>query len=291
MEVPEVSVSVPYFNKGPYLPELLDSLAAQRFDGTFEVVIADNNSTDGGLAVVDAYRGPIPLLRVVPAPGPGCPGFARNVAVRASRAPLLLFADADDVLADDFVARMAAALAEHVMACGRWEVERLNPPWAAEAFPSPQADEPLHYPTGFLPFAGGSTFGVRRDAFEAVGGFSEHPRMAEDADICWRIEQELGVDLRFVPEAVVHYRYPDTLAATFRRARAWGRVEVFTHREWESRGLPRTTVRESARRWVRLWRSRGLRHSMAGRAWLLNELGLGVGHLQGSVHERRLMPG
>ena len=51
-----LSVVVPCYQAARTLPALLDSLARQTYRGPWEVVLADNGSTDGGRAVAEAYR-------------------------------------------------------------------------------------------------------------------------------------------------------------------------------------------------------------------------------------------
>ena len=50
---------------------------------------------------------------------------------------------------------------------------------------------------GFLPAGLGANLAVRREAFEAVGGFAEELLIGEDIDLCWRLQLE---GYRFVIE-------------------------------------------------------------------------------------------
>lgn len=54
MKTPKVSVLVPVYNGEPFLPECLDSILAQDLED-FEILIADDGSTDGSVAVVKHY--------------------------------------------------------------------------------------------------------------------------------------------------------------------------------------------------------------------------------------------
>ena len=86
------SVIVPVRNGGGYVAGLLAALEAQTIaPGRFEVLIGDDGSRDGALAGIEAGR---PWLRVVAGP-PRNSYAARNMAVRASRAPVLAFCDVD----------------------------------------------------------------------------------------------------------------------------------------------------------------------------------------------------
>ncbi len=92
-----ISVAMATYNGERYLPEMLDSLASQtRLPD--ELVVRDDGSTDGTLAVVDDFvaRAGFPV-RVLPA-GERL-GYAQNFVTvsRACTGDLLFFADQDDV--------------------------------------------------------------------------------------------------------------------------------------------------------------------------------------------------
>ena len=69
----------------------------------WEVVVADNRSTDGTVAVANSFADRLDL-RVVPAPEKSNAAYARNVAVATSQAPWIAFVDADDMVAPGWVA-------------------------------------------------------------------------------------------------------------------------------------------------------------------------------------------
>ena len=51
---PKLSVVIPVYNVEEYLRECLDSVLGQDFDD-FEVILVDNNSTDGSLGISEDY--------------------------------------------------------------------------------------------------------------------------------------------------------------------------------------------------------------------------------------------
>ena len=62
---------------------------------------------------------------------------------------------------------------------------------------------------GQVPAGLAANLGVRRSAFESVGGFDEDLRVGEDIDLCWRL-QFAGYRFAAVPEAVVAKRERET---------------------------------------------------------------------------------
>ena len=104
-----VSVIVPSYNLGQYLPETLNSVLAQTYQD-WECLVVENGSTDGSLSVVNEYAAAD--SRIVPVV------FAENVGVAAARnrglelaeGKYVLFLDADDLIAPGYMAAAVQAL-------------------------------------------------------------------------------------------------------------------------------------------------------------------------------------
>jgi glycosyltransferase involved in cell wall biosynthesis len=111
-----VSVIVPVRNGRRDLDTLIDALKRQTLPADeFEIVIADDGSTDGstaGLATPDGW------IRVEPGP-PLNSYAARNRAVRASRGEILAFCDADCRPEPEWLAAGIEALATTDIVAGR----------------------------------------------------------------------------------------------------------------------------------------------------------------------------
>lgn len=111
-----ISIVVPCYNAATTLIDTLDSVLAQE-EASFEVIVIDDGSTDGSLAVARCYE---PRVRVVSGPNRG-PSAARNRGIRETTADWLLFLDADDVLLPGTLGqRIAAANDADVVICD-WE--------------------------------------------------------------------------------------------------------------------------------------------------------------------------
>ena len=178
-----ISLIVPAFNEAKYLPRLLDSVevalrAYRGARGDVEVVVADNGSTDGTAAVaVDGG------CRVVPAI-PRSIGATRNAGARAARGNVLAFVDADSVIHPETFNEIVARLGSERVIGGATGVtmERWSPGIAATY----AVLVPLVWATGFDT---GVVF-CRRADFEAVGGYDERLRFAEDVAFLyalWRL--------------------------------------------------------------------------------------------------------
>ena len=96
-----VSVVIPMFNAEKYIGAMLDSLLAQTFTD-FEVIIADDCSTDSSAAIVESYadkfNGRLKLSRMKK--NSGAPGAPTNRAVALAVGKYIYQVDNDDALAN-----------------------------------------------------------------------------------------------------------------------------------------------------------------------------------------------
>jgi glycosyltransferase involved in cell wall biosynthesis len=201
LEAPEreplVSVVVPVRDGGSALTELVRALEAQTLGrDRFEVIVADDGSTDGathGLATADGW------LRVVGGP-PRNSYAARNRGVRAARAGAIAFCDADCRPDPEWLERGVAALEEADLVAGmvRFQTSGRLSVWAL-------LDMDTHLDQRLMVRKNGATTAnllVRRETFTGAGGFDETLPSGGDADLARRCVAG-GARLALAPEAVV----------------------------------------------------------------------------------------
>ena len=101
MRKPAISVIIAMFNAQEYIAECLSSLANQTMQ-SFEVIIADDCSTDKSLAVVEKFSATFgERLRILKlSANSGCPGIPRNFALEAACGKYVTFLDSDDLLSE-----------------------------------------------------------------------------------------------------------------------------------------------------------------------------------------------
>ncbi|HMC40387.1 MAG TPA: glycosyltransferase [Acidimicrobiales bacterium] len=278
----ELTIVIPSRNVESELPAQLESLAVQEADFRWEVVVSDNGSTDRTPEVALRFANRMEI-RVVDASGEPGRAFACNEGARAARGGSICFLDADDEVASGYVEAMASALRVHQFVAARVDIS-LNNGWAALSRDPFQHDGLLDV-FGYLPFGIGCTLGVRRDVFEAVGGFSGEIRFDEDVDFCWRVQQA-GFPLVFVPDAVVRYRFRDDLWSLFTQTYNYGSGQVLLYRRHRALGMPPRT-------WPMLRRELSIRLrtlvAIRGKADLarwLHETGYLAGRAVGSLRWR-----
>jgi glycosyltransferase involved in cell wall biosynthesis len=99
---PLFSIIVTNYNHAPFLSAAIDSSLEQTWP-EIEVIVVDDGSTDGSLAIAEAYGD---RVRLIAKPNGGHPS-AMNHGFTASRGDVVLFLDSDDTLAPDIIARIA----------------------------------------------------------------------------------------------------------------------------------------------------------------------------------------
>ncbi len=192
-----MSVVVPVRDRADLLTHCLDSLARQEFPAeNYEVVVCDDGSEAEMSCIVERFRPGPPDIRILRQRCRG-PAAARNLGIRNSVSPVILFIDSDIVAEKGLIRRLVTALEE-------------NPDWAgAEACLLPA--EVMQSPLWEAPWtATGRRFhtaaiAYRREALIAAGGLDEtFPLPAcEDVELAARILSRGPIG--FVPDAKAYH--------------------------------------------------------------------------------------
>jgi glycosyltransferase involved in cell wall biosynthesis len=238
-----ISVIIPALNAAHTIEDQLDAIAHQRFDGEFEVIVADNGSTDGTRALVEKWHDRLPGLRVVDASArPGSPS-ARNVGVRAAAGSGLAFCDADDVVADGWLAALAEGLESAPFVAGWCEfLEEQTDRLLLPAGPRQTA-------LGFLRFADTCSMAVDKATLDSVGGFAEDMLRCSDVDFSWRL-QLAGYEMVEAPAALVHKRSRRARRARVLQSYEWGRFQPILYKRYRDAGMPRASLGSTLRDFV-----------------------------------------
>ncbi|HEX5719126.1 MAG TPA: glycosyltransferase family 2 protein [Thermoanaerobaculia bacterium] len=208
---------------------LLDALVSVR---NAEVVVVDNASTDGTAEVV---RRAFPEVRLLESPNDGY-GAAANRGIAACSAPFVLLLNSDVVVRPGALRALAGYLASHPRAglagprlenpdgtlqrscfdflgTARLAIEktalgRMLGGWSVHYGPY---DRPRT-----SPWVLGAALAIRREAFEAVGGFDPAFFLyGEEVDLCYRLWQA-GWEIHYTPSAAVMHVGGSSTAARSR---------------------------------------------------------------------------
>ena len=88
----QISVVIPTFNRKTALEQAIRSVLAQR-KADFEIIVADDGSTDGTAACI---RQKFPQVRYLRWEKQQGPSYARNRGVEEAKGPWIAFLDSDD---------------------------------------------------------------------------------------------------------------------------------------------------------------------------------------------------
>jgi GT2 family glycosyltransferase len=220
-----IAVAVVSYNTREHLRACLASVYA---DSPTEVVVADNGSTDGSIAMVrEAF--PSATLHI-DSSNPGY-GAAANAAIAECDSPYVLLLNSDTIVPRGALEAIRSYLEAH------GEVAILGP--RLVGFDGSLQRSCFPFPTPLLPFIGqrplvrllarvpvlrrrhitawahdaprsvpwvvGAALGIRTLAFRAVNGFDESFHMySEETDLCFRL-RAAGWEIHFAPVAeIVH---------------------------------------------------------------------------------------
>lgn len=210
-EAPQISVLVPAYQYGRFLPECLESVLAQS-GVSLEVLIADNASTDDTPEVSAAFA--LRDSRVTVARQPKNVGYARNVnwLLERGRGRFLTVLGSDDrYLEPEFLAGAVAALEAHPRAaffhsaylevgedgCPRRTMRYYDSDRVEDGHDALLSLLGLRYPWI-------STVVVPREVYGRAGGFDLEYEYAWDLAWFWKLA--LAGDVAYSPRAGVTYR-------------------------------------------------------------------------------------
>ncbi|WP_432494359.1 glycosyltransferase family 2 protein [Kineococcus auxinigenes] len=281
-----MSIVIPCFNAVADLPGQLDALARQDTSELFEVIVSDNGSTDGlaGFIVEEAARLPYQIRRVDASQRRGV-AHARNVGCAAARAQTILICDADDVVEPGWVQAMVSALATADLVGGTLVSDGINSEVVRQWRPMYRAGD-LPRKLGHLGYAVGANTGLRREVFEALGGWDVgFVAGGDDVEFSWRA-QHAGFTLAAAPDAVIRYRLRPSLRTTMRQSYAYARSDAQLLQAFRSAGVRRTSLRSPW--WEVRWLARNVRGLVraGSRGLWLRRAAMFAGRISGSVKYR-----
>lgn len=284
----KLSVIIPCYNGAGTIGVQLGALARQSWSEMWEVIVVNNRSTDDSMAIVEGFSDRLRNLRIVDASARQGQAYARNVGVAHALGETIAFCDADDEVASGWVSAIGEALEKYDFVACRTDTIKLNPPWMYEALANSQPEglQKIWYPP-YLLHAGGGTLGVKRSLHEAIGGFDETFNYLEDTDYCFRL-QFAGVQLHFVPDAVIYIHLRDKLINVYRQACHWADYNVKLYNKYRL-----MTGKEVSQPWIRylskwkhLIRQIPQVREKKDLVSLIWNLGWQIGLLQGSIKHR-----
>ncbi|MDR2695780.1 MAG: glycosyltransferase family 2 protein [Deltaproteobacteria bacterium] len=196
-----VSIIVPCFNDGKYLPDAIASAQAQTY-AKIEIIVADDHSTDPlTLRVISDYERKGGIVCRNPEGKKGVCA-ARNMAISMAKGEYVLNLDADDTIDPTFTAKAVAVLDANpdVAICGA-KIRCFglrNNDW--------QQPEYSYRDLVLEEYKLVSACFFRRKDWESIGGYDERLTLGKEDMIFWLDILELGGRVVVLPETLFFYR-------------------------------------------------------------------------------------
>lgn len=200
-----ISVLMPVRDGERFIAEAVESVLVQTF-AEFELLVVDDGSADSTPQILERLAAADPRL-VVHRREPGR-NLAEilNVAAELAQTPLLARLDADDVALPNRLQLQTEFLAQNpdvaLLGGQALLIDESGREFGRAEYPTGDAElhEALRERNPFVH----SAMAMRRDAFEAVGGYRVNFDFAEDLDLWLRIAA--GRRIANLPDPVVKYR-------------------------------------------------------------------------------------
>jgi glycosyltransferase involved in cell wall biosynthesis len=181
----KISVIIPTYNLGQYLPKAIDSVLSQTYQD-FEVVVVDDGSTDATAQVVKEYCVRYPdKIRYFYQENSGV-SAARNVGIEHAKGEFLKFLDSDDFIYPQQLELQMESLVREDADISFTNYERIYLNGFKAVIKLRKSDY------GLISLINGKfgpihAFLVRKDAVIKAGGFDEDLNIKEDDDLWLRI--------------------------------------------------------------------------------------------------------
>jgi len=221
---PSVSVIVPSYNEEAVIVRTVQSLLAQQYGGTLEVIVVDDGSPDATFAVArDTFAGE-PRVTVLTKTNGG-KSSALNFGIARAHGEIVIGLDADTLFEPDTIAELVKPLAHADVAAvaGNAKVgNRLNliTRWQAiEYVTSQNLDRRAFSLLNGITVVPGAVGAWRRAAVAAVGGFS-NDTLAEDQDLTLTLLRG-GHHVAYAPNAIAWTEAPDTVKGLLKQRFRW----------------------------------------------------------------------
>ena len=181
-----ISIIIPARNEEKLLPDSLRSLKNQDYQGEYEIILADNGSTDATAAIARKFG-----ARVIDCPEIKSVFYARQVGADAARGDIIAQADADTIYPRDWLRRIAEKFASHpkiVAITGRF-IYRDSPWWAKFEYSLRHIGNQITTPFSRPAVVSGATLAFRRSAFLSVKGYRGLTYSPDQLGICQRLSK------------------------------------------------------------------------------------------------------
>ena len=173
----DVSIIIPTLNEEKNIVGCLTALRDQDFSGHYEIIVADADSTDATLEIARSYQ-------CVVVSG-GLPATSRNNGARVAKGELLFFLDADTVLANGALTKSLQEFNARNLDIASFCLHPYPEKKLSYFLINTFYNKLIIFMEKMWPYYAMAAL-VKKDIFDALQGFDESIRLAEDMDFARR---------------------------------------------------------------------------------------------------------
>lgn len=215
----KVSIIIPAHNEEDVIRKCIDAVLNDTYPDK-EIIVVNDGSSDMTPCIIHSY---IDKIKVIDYHKPHSAAFARNAGAKIATGEMLVFIDADVIISDGFISRVASDYAQYNFKFSGINVKPLYDNVISQAFALEKSKMPQMDHVGFVsgPDIPCNAFIFKADFFRQIGGFDDRIFYFEDGLLTKKC---LESDKMFVdPELVVYHQEPDTLEETWRMGKYKGK--------------------------------------------------------------------
>lgn len=208
--LPEVSVVMSCYNAGKTVNKAIQSIIDQSFE-EFEFIIVEDGSSDDTLSILTKWQKKDKRITIIiNNKNLGLAG-SLNKGIKASKAKLIARMDADDWAYPNRLQRQLCYMKDHtevdILGSAVMRVDDHDRDLGINQLP--ENHESIVTRVFKKPLVYHPTIMIKRNVYESLGWYNEKLRWAEDADLWYRIYDE--VRFHNLPDVLLRYRVKSRL--------------------------------------------------------------------------------
>ena len=233
---PFVSIIVPVYNASITLSLCLESILKLDYPSDrHELIVVDNGSKDETPEIAQKFG-----ARVLYETSKQSSYAARNKGIIEAKGQLLAFTDSDCVVTPGWLKHLIQYWDDTSIGCFAGEVEAYKPETLLEKFADRSGilRQNVTLKCPYLPYTQTANSAYRSEVFEKIGLFNAELVSGGDADISWRMQREMGLQIKFIPDALVYHKHRANLKDLFRQFKKYEYGKLLWKRYYPDYKLP-----------------------------------------------------
>lgn len=201
--LPRISVIVPNYNSVDTIKRCLESLVNISYPkDKLEIIVADNNSTDGSRKIIDSFSVKLVLEKEIQSSY-----AARNKAVEEGKGDIFAFTDSDCIVDKSWLLNSLKYFENDEIGGIAGKIEGFKPITLEEEYQILRGavDQTRTFKHSYRPYAQTANAIYKKEVFEKIGGFEGRWISGGDADFSWRMQQDAKLKLVYADDCIVYH--------------------------------------------------------------------------------------